>query len=58
MAKETHTIELTLEELTRIIKGEFTLSGELDAFYHFQEDDQQTERFEFTFIQPERELPF
>jgi len=63
MAKQTHTVELTLEELSEIVRSEFHLQGSLYEFYHFQEQDdilghERPERFEFTFTLPEKELPF
>ena len=61
MAKETHTIELTWEELAKIVKAEFTISGKFDTHYVLVRDTYTDEPYQvisFEFEQEERELPF
>ena len=63
MIKETHTVELTVEQVAAIIKAELTIHGEFKGdWYKFNreidEDREEQEVLQFTYEIEPRELPF
>ena len=58
MAKETHSIELTIEEIASIIKAEFTIQGEFIEMHDPTHGLNKDDVMQFDFNQPKRELPF